>query len=116
MNYHGQAIFCMDDFDDSIVADYQFDLWRMAISIILDCRDNGVFDDSTQKKAVMGFARGYMSEMASHQDEDPKNEVHLTKDTAEGLIKKFLEKVEKKKSRKKNARQMDYGRRWKATI
>lgn len=119
MNYHGQAIFCMDDFDDSIVADYQFDLWRMAISIILDCRDNGVFDDSTQKKAVMGFARGYMSEMASHQDEDPKNEVHLTKDTAEGLIKKFLEKVEKKKSRKKmldkwttvedGKRQFDFG-------
>ena len=29
-NHDGEAIFCMDDFDDAIVADYQFDLWRMA--------------------------------------------------------------------------------------
>ena len=100
-NHHGEAIFCMDDFDDSIVADYQFDLWRMAVSIILDCRDNNVFDKSVQKKAVKVFSKAYIKEMMTHQSDDPNNEVHLTKKTAEGLLKKFLEKVEKKKSRKK---------------
>lgn len=100
-NHHGDTIFCMDDFDDSIVADYQFDLWRMAVSILLDCRDNGVFGDASQKKALDVFSEAYLKEMTSHTDDDPKNEVHLTKVTAKGLLKKFLEKVERKKSRVK---------------
>lgn len=100
-NHYGEAIFCMDDFDDAIVADYQFDLWRMAISILLDCRDNGTFGDLPQKKALNVFAQAYLNEMSSHNDEDPLDEVHLTKRTADGLLRKFLKKVEKKKSRLK---------------
>ena len=100
-NHYGEAIFCVDDFDDAIVADYQFDLWRMAISILLDCRDNGVFGDLPQKKALNVFAQAYLDEMSLHGEDDPNNEVHLTKKTAEGLLRKFLKKVEKKKSRLK---------------
>jgi uncharacterized protein (DUF2252 family) len=98
-NLNGDAVFCMDDFDDSVVADYQFDLWRMAISIVLDCRDNNVFDLSTIKEALQVFSKAYMHEMIMHNDADPENEVHLTKSTSKGLLNKFLEKVEKKKSR-----------------
>lgn len=100
-NHYGEAIFCMDDFDDAIVADYQFDLWRMAISILLDCRDNGTFGDLPQKKALSIFAQAYIDEMRSHADDDPHNEVHLTKETADGRLRKFLSKVEQKKSRLK---------------
>lgn len=100
-NHYGQAIFCMDDFDDAIVADYQFDLWRMAVSILLDCRDNEIFGDIQQKKALKVFAQAYLDEMIAHKEDDPHNEVHLTKDTADGLLGKFLKKVEKKKSRHK---------------
>ncbi len=100
-NHHGDAVFCMDDFDDAMVADYQFDLWRMGVSIVLDCREHGVFDESAQREALMRFAKAYRDEMASHKDDDPNNEIHLTKKTAEGLLKKFLKKVQKKKSRMK---------------
>lgn len=100
-NHHGEAIFCMDDFDDAIVADYQFDLWRMAISLLLDCRNNGVFGDLPQKKALNVFAEAYLDEMTRHAEDDPSNEVHLTEKTADGLLKKFLKKVGKKKSRLK---------------
>lgn len=100
-NHYGDAIFCMDDFDDSIVADYQFDLWRMAISILLDCRENGIFGDIPQRKALSHFGEAYIYEMISHMDEDASSEVHLTKSTATGLLKKFLSKVEAKRSRLK---------------
>ena len=99
-NHKGQAIFCMDDFDDSIVADYQFDLWRMAISIVLDCRENNVFEKKDQEKALIKFARAYWKQLIN-QDDDIDGEVHLTSKSAEGLIKKFLKDVEKKKSRTK---------------
>ncbi|MFY0600887.1 MAG: DUF2252 family protein [Cyclobacteriaceae bacterium] len=100
-NHYGEAIYCMDDFDDAIVADYQFDLWRMAISLLLDCRDNGVFDDLSQRKALNTFAKAYLKEMVAHKNDDPQNEVHLNKNTSTGILKKFLKKVEKKKSRLK---------------
>lgn len=98
-NHHGEAIFCLDDFDDSIVADYQFDLWRMAISVLLDCRENGVYDDIPQKKALSHFADSYLNEMIRHEEDDPTNEVHLTKETTSGILGKFLAKVEQKRSR-----------------
>lgn len=84
-NHFGQAIFCLDDFDDSIVADYQFDLWRMAISLVLDCRENCVFDRKIQRKALKIFSDSYLDEIITHKDEDPSNELHLTLETADGV-------------------------------
>lgn len=100
-NHDGEAIFCMDDFDDSIVADYQFDLWRMAVSIVLDCKENGVFSKSEIKQGLMRFAKSYREEMVNHREDNASNDVHLTKKNAPGILGKFLEKVEKKKSRSK---------------
>ncbi len=100
-DHHGQAIFCMDDFDDSIIADYQFDLWRMAISIVLDCREHDVFSKKEQKRAIRTFASAYRQQMCKHETDDPSNEKHLTARTAKGLLKKFLKKVEKKKDQLK---------------
>lgn len=100
-NHNGEAVFCMDDFDDAVIADYQFDLWRMAISLLLDCRNNGVFGDLQQRKALLTFAEAYLDEVTSHKDDDPHNEIHLTQDTAKGLVRKFLKRVNKKKSRSK---------------
>ncbi|NQZ75993.1 MAG: DUF2252 family protein [Ekhidna sp.] len=100
-NHDGEAIFCMDDFDDAIVADYQFDLWRMAVSIVLDCRENGVFTKSEIKEGLMAFAKAYREEMVNHRDDDSSNDIHLNKNNAPSILGKFLKKVEEKKSRKK---------------
>ena len=100
-DHNGKAIFCMDDFDDSIVADYQFDLWRMAVSIVLDCREQRVFNRKTQKKAVGIFARTYRERMSLSGHDEESNEKHLTAASSKGLMKKFLKKVEKEKNRQK---------------
>jgi uncharacterized protein (DUF2252 family) len=100
-DHNGQAVFCMDDFDDSIVADYQFDLWRMAISIVLDCREHDVFTKSVQKQAIRTFSKTYRQQICTHDDDEPSKEKHLTVRTADGLLKDFLKKVEKKKNRLK---------------
>ncbi|MEM9895165.1 MAG: DUF2252 family protein [Bacteroidota bacterium] len=100
-NHDGEAIFCMDDFDDAIVSDYQFDLWRMAISLVLDCRNNATFNTKYQKGALTTFAYAYLREITHHHKDDPNNSFHWTKKTSSGLLQKFLKKVEKKKSRLK---------------
>ena len=35
-----KSFYDFNDFDDSIIADYQFDLWRMAVSLVLVVRQN----------------------------------------------------------------------------
>ena len=64
-DHHGEANFCMDDFDDAIIADYQYDLWRMAISIVLDCRYQGTFDEKIQRKALQKQQRPQTKRLAS---------------------------------------------------
>ena len=100
-DHYGEAIFGMDDFDDSIVADYQYDLWRMSISITLDCRNNGRFGLQEQTKALKKFTEAYLSEITTYEADDIHKEALLTSKTASGILKEFLDKVERKKSRKK---------------
>ena len=70
------------------------------MSIVLDCRENGVFDRSAIKKALVKFSQAYRTEMMTETG-DEASDFHLTKDTATGIMKKFLKKVSKKKSRLK---------------
>lgn len=100
-NHYGEAIFGMDDFDDSIIADYQYDLWRMSISIVLDCRANGQFNYEEQAEALKRFTEAYLLEITSYEADDIHKEVLITSKTASGILRSFLEKVEKKKSRQK---------------
>lgn len=100
-NHYGTALFGLDDFDDSLVADYQYDLWRMAVSIVLDIRANGKFGFKKQKKALQYFAEAYLAEINSYAEDDARQEVILTKETAPEPVASFLAKVERKKSRGK---------------
>lgn len=100
-NHFDEAVFCMDDFDDAIVADYQFDYWRMAISLVLDCQEKGVFGIESQEKALKTFSSAYLKEVTSFDPGDLENEIHYTCRNSKGLLKRFLKKVEKKKSRLK---------------
>lgn len=103
-DHYGEAIYGMDDFDDSIIADYQYDLWRMAISIVLDCRANGRFGDSEQEEALKKFSLAYLQEISQYEADDIHKEVLLNSKTATGILNKFLRKIEEKKSRKKMLR------------
>ncbi|WP_196886238.1 DUF2252 family protein [Aureivirga sp. CE67] len=100
-NHQGEVIYGLNDFDDSIVADYQYDLWRMAISIVLDARVNGYFDFKQQKRALDSFVEAYLEKITFFSERENWTEWHYTKKTTDGKLKKFLKKVEKKKSRLK---------------
>lgn len=100
-NHDGNVIYGLDDFDDAVVSDYQYDLWRLAVSLVLDTRANGVFDDSAGTKALEALVEGYLETATRYHKDDLGQEVHFTADTAGKPLKKFLEKVGKKKGRKR---------------
>lgn len=100
-NHDGEVIYGLDDFDDAIVSDYQYDLWRLAVSLVLDIRANGQFHDKACRKALECLADSYLETATCYQVDDMEQEVHFTEDTARKPLNAFLAKVAKKKGRKR---------------
>lgn len=100
-NHDGEVIYGLDDFDDAVVSDYQYDLWRLAVSLVLDIRANGIFDDSAGTRALEALTESYLETATRHPQDGREKEVHFTAATAGKPLKQFLEKVGKKKGRRR---------------
>ncbi|TDN98210.1 MULTISPECIES: DUF2252 domain-containing protein [Halomonas] len=89
----------MDDFDDAIIGDYQYDLWRLAISVVLDARENVGLSGKGIRKALSALVNSYHDELAGHVEGEVPGAVTLA--TAKGPLEPFMNKVGSKKSRAK---------------
>lgn len=94
----GQIVFDLNDFDEAVVADYQLDVWRMAVSLVLVDRQNGT---AVSEAALDSFAEAYLDAAASYRGNDDELDVKVTKENAYGLLDEFLEEVESDESRTK---------------
>lgn len=96
--HHDDAVrYGMDDFDDALIGDYQYDLWRLAISLVLDARENVGLSRKGIRKALKKLLESYHDELAGHgRGEVP---MAVTLETATGPLAPFLEKVTAKQSR-----------------
>ncbi|UYG07125.1 DUF2252 domain-containing protein [Halomonas sp. M4R1S46] len=98
--HHDDAVrYGMDDFDDALIGDYQYDLWRLAISLVLDARENAELSGKGTRKALDALVEAYVDELGGHvRGEEP---LAVTLETARGPLAPFLEKVAAKRSRAK---------------
>lgn len=58
-----QVIFALNDLDETLPAPWEWDLKRLAASIVVACRDNGL-SESVARDAVLGCVRSYRERMA----------------------------------------------------
>lgn len=100
-NYYNTVIYGLDDFDDGIVGDYQYDLWRLVISLVLDCRNQNNFKSKEIRKTVKKLGKAYLETIINDHHDPTKKEIHFTKKNTKGKLRKFLKKVEKKEIRSK---------------
>lgn len=100
-NHDGEVIYGLDDFDDAVVSDYQYDLWRLAISLVLDTRENGQFKTDHCRQAVATLVSRYLEVASCYQEQDLDQEVHFTAETATKPLDGFLKKVARKKGRQR---------------
>eukprot|EP00271_Cylindrocystis_brebissonii_P012842 TRINITY_DN32353_c0_g1_i1.p1 TRINITY_DN32353_c0_g1~~TRINITY_DN32353_c0_g1_i1.p1 ORF type:complete len:500 (+),score=101.15 TRINITY_DN32353_c0_g1_i1:471-1970(+) len=100
----------MNEFDEAIIADYQYDVWRLAISIVLLAKANGGqgLDESAQKAAVQAFARRYVRTVIGYRHiEEGDGAARLTTllsytaGNIKGRLVRFLAIVEREYSRRK---------------
>ena len=70
VNFRGLAtperrlIFAINDLDETLPAPWEWDLKRLAASIVIACRDNGL-SESAAKDAVLACVRSYRKHMAA---------------------------------------------------
>ena len=62
-----QVIFALNDLDETLPAPWEWDLKRLAASIVVACRDNGL-SESTARDAVLGCVSSYRQHMAEFSE------------------------------------------------
>ena len=62
-----QVIFAINDLDETLPAPWEWDLKRLAASVVVACRDNGL-SESVAKDAVLGCVRSYRERMAEFSE------------------------------------------------
>ena len=60
----GRLVYDLNDFDEAVIADFQFDLWRLAVSLVLAGRQNKK-NPRTLGHLAESCAKGYWSELKS---------------------------------------------------
>lgn len=97
-----QVVYGLNDFDESVVADYQLDLWRLATSIKLIVREN---DDNLSEedliKVLDAMSHTYLERMRHFVQHKSAIQEQITKDNAYGKLKDFLKVIENKATREK---------------
>ncbi|WP_447553624.1 DUF2252 family protein [Vreelandella sp. EE22] len=77
--------------DRALIGDYQFDLWRLSTSLVLDARENAGLSVKAVDKALWALASGYLETLKVHRDGQTLKVGTLN--GAKGPLKAFLGKV-----------------------
>ncbi|GAB6042391.1 DUF2252 domain-containing protein [Endothiovibrio diazotrophicus] len=100
-NDNGDVVYGLNDFDESVVADYQYDVWRMAVSLVLIARENNNLSSSEQQAMVDAFSEHYLDTLADVHGNNDELDAIYTKDNTYGRLDDFLDDVESGESRRK---------------
>ncbi|MCI5146288.1 MAG: DUF2252 domain-containing protein, partial [Candidatus Electrothrix sp. AR3] len=97
-NNDGDLVYGLNDFDEGVIADYQYDIWRMAVSLILIARENGKSAKSDEKKIVLTFAESYLKQLNKLCKSDKEEEVVYTAKKTASPLKDFMQEIDRKNS------------------
>lgn len=119
-NARGEVVYEINDFDEAVIADYQYDLWRMAVSMVLVARQNDDLSIGQQEKVIDTFAQSYLDTMDLYRKVKKADRRYATRHNTFGKLQFFLGSVEEQYSgegmldrwapRKKGKRRFDLSR------
>ena len=93
--------FGFDDFDDSLVADYQYDIWRFTVSVVLDCWDRHLNNSEEIDHALDAFSSSYLLSFKKTIKAKKLFEKRFTASNTCKPLSSFLKKTQGKSSRQK---------------
>ena len=90
----GVLVYGLNDFDESVIADYQLDLWRLAISVILIARSNDYLRDKDLNHVLDALCAKYLERMHQLAQNKPIIAETISQQNAYGKLKHFMEIVQ----------------------
>ena len=94
----GDIVFDLNDFDEAIIADYQLDLWRLAISLVLVASEHGF--DGRSRTVVDAFVESYLDQVARLRGTDRERTLSFRARNTYGQLDDLLEETERDNSRR----------------
>ncbi|RLD77722.1 MAG: DUF2252 domain-containing protein [Bacteroidetes bacterium] len=104
-NDNGDLVYGLNDFDESCIADYQFDLWRMAASMVLIAQENGFIQKEIIGSFIKSFTNSYINILNQYMNNGLDILHDVTKKNAFGKLDETLEQVEHKENRQEMLKQ-----------
>ncbi|MBR9827118.1 MAG: DUF2252 domain-containing protein [Oceanospirillales bacterium] len=92
-----QVRFGLDDFDDGIIGDYQYDLWRLLTSVVLAVRESESLKPEALSDILTTLIDSYLTTL--QQDTNTVADWAAMADTTDGRLQAFLIKLTEKKGR-----------------
>lgn len=90
----GRLVYDLNDFDEAVVADYQMDLFRLCVSLVLQARETKK-DTKVQYRLALEAARGYWQELKSCRWYENVRHSPWDEEQAAGSLRHFLAHVRK---------------------
>ncbi|MDA3923048.1 MAG: DUF2252 family protein [Salinisphaera sp.] len=81
----------MDDFDDAVIGDYQYDLWRHATSMVLDAEENVELSPDQTRRAIRHYLTSYLDTLTEHLNTADTQDIHVDYDRKP--LGPFIDKV-----------------------
>ena len=97
-NDRGMVVYDINDYDEAVIADYQYDLWRMAVSIVLVSRRHEL-DRDEQAGVCNSFTSAYLLTLSDYARAGGEAEAVFDQNNTDGALKNFLKKVQNENSR-----------------
>jgi len=87
-------IFDVNDFDESFLSDYQYDVWRLATSIALVSSETAGLREADQSEVIEQFAASYISTIVNHLESGKPIVSYFTKDNTDCILQQSLIEAE----------------------
>lgn len=96
----GDVIYDLNDFDESWIDSYLYDLYRLVTSLLLVIERQDEAGEWDRQALCLALSTGYVDRLFELKKNPADKQVKITKDNAFGKLKKFLEKAEAANSRR----------------
>ncbi len=97
----GDIVFDLNDFDESWVDSYLYDVYRAAASLMLVAKEQGFTSNNDQQLIVDAFSEYYLDTLEDYRGNNNEKSFEVTKANAYGRLDEFLQSVEDNNSRSK---------------
>jgi len=88
----GNDVFDTTDFDEGYFGSYVWDVRRMAVSIVLAAKENGL-SSSDRQKLVENFVDSYLTALNDFRGNDSEKTYRLTSSNTSGTVKDIIQSV-----------------------